>query len=197
LLNNSVLNDHVVNDRAVDNEIVNDRIADEPAVSEPAADNSVMEPGSSIPAGMGRLLGIDLGERRVGLALCDPTRTIASPLGTLTRRVGKRPPWPELMRIVEEKEVTGAVIGLPLNLAGEDTDWTREVRSFAADFARRSGLPTCLIDERMTSVMAERAVRGSGLRRSEREQKERIDEAAAAIILGAFLARERMSRAEG
>jgi putative Holliday junction resolvase len=137
----------------------------------------------------GRLLGIDFGQRRIGLALSDPTRTIASPFGTLTRRAGKRPPWPELMRIVGEHEVVGVVVGLPLDLAGEDTEWTREVRSFAADFERRSGLPTHLIDERMTSVMAERAVRGSGLPRSERERKERVDEAAAAIILGTFLAR--------
>jgi len=139
----------------------------------------------------GRLLGIDLGERRIGLALSDPTRTIASPLTTLVRRAGKRPPWPELLRITGEHEVVGAVIGLPLDLSGEETDWTREVRGFAADFERRSGLPAHLIDERMTSVMAERAVRGSGLRRSERERRERVDEAAAAIILAAFLARER------
>lgn len=145
---------------------------------------------------MSRLLGIDFGERRVGLALSDPTGTIASPFGTLPRRPGKRPPWAELDRVVKENEVAGAVVGLPLDLSGEDTEWTRTVREFAAEFERRTGLPTHLVDERMTSVLAERAVRSSGLRRTQRERKDRIDETAAAIILRTFLARESNRRAE-
>ncbi len=145
---------------------------------------------------MSRILGIDFGERRIGLALSDPTGTIASPFGTLTRRPGKRPPWVELDRVVRENEVAGAVIGLPLDLSGEDTDWTRTVREFAADFERRTGLPTHLLDERMTSVLAEREVRSSGLRRTQRERKDRIDETAAAIILRMFLAKELNRSAE-
>ncbi len=145
---------------------------------------------------MSRILGIDFGERRIGLALSDPTGTIASPFGTLTRRPGKRPPWVDLDRVVRENEVVGAVIGLPLALSGEDTDWTRTVREFAAEFERRSGLPTHLLDERMTSVLAEREVRSSGLRRTQRERKDRIDETAAAIILRMFLAKELNRSAE-
>jgi putative Holliday junction resolvase len=143
-----------------------------------------------------RVLGVDLGERRIGLALSDPTRTIASPFGTLSRRAGKRPPWPDLERVVRENEVTAAVIGLPLDLSGGDSDWTRTVRDFAVEFERRMGIPTHLVDERMTSVLAERAVRSSGLRRAERERKDRIDEAAAALILRTFLAMESNRRAE-
>lgn len=141
-------------------------------------------------------MALDYGERRIGVALSDPLRMIASPLGTLQRRAGKRPPWAEIGRLVEEHEVDEAVVGLPLNLAGDETEWTKEVRAFGDDLARRTGLPVSFIDERMTSVAAERAVRGMGLKRSEREQKERIDSAAAALILDAWL-RQRPRETQG
>jgi putative pre-16S rRNA nuclease len=132
-------------------------------------------------------MALDFGERRIGVAVSDPTRTIASPLTTLQRRPGKRPPWAQITKIVEEQEVDEAVVGLPLDLSGDETEWTAAVRRFGADFERRTGLPVRWIDERMTSVAAERAVRGMGLKRSEREQKERVDAAAAALILDAWL----------
>ena len=138
---------------------------------------------------MPRVLGVDYGARRIGLAVSDPTRTIASPLTTLTRRIGKRPPWIELLRVVREQEIEEVVVGLPLNLAGDDNPWTAEVRSFAAKVAERTQLPVLLVDERLTSVQAERVVRGSGLRKSQREEKERVDETAAAIILQMYLDR--------
>lgn len=145
---------------------------------------------------MARTIALDYGERRIGVAVSDPTRTIAQPLTTLQRRAGKRPPWPEIARLVEENEVDEAVVGLPLDLSGDETAWTAEVRRFGDDLARRTGLPVRWIDERMTSVAAERAVRGMGLKRSEREQKERIDAAAAALILDAWL-RQRSREAQG
>lgn len=138
---------------------------------------------------MSRILAIDYGERRIGVAVSDPTGTIASPLTTLVRRAGKRPPWAELARLVEEQEVEAFVVGLPLDLAGEEGAWAAEVREFAAQLQRRHDLPVHWVDERMSSVQAERAVRGIGLKRSDREQKERVDAAAAAIILQAFLRR--------
>jgi putative holliday junction resolvase len=132
---------------------------------------------------MTRIIGLDYGEKRIGVALSDPTRTIASPITTLQRRAGKRPPWPELRRIVEEGEVTEAVVGLPLDLGGSESTWTEEVRAFGAEVGRRFEIPVHYVDERMTSVVAERAVRGMGLKRSQREEKERVDAAAAALIL--------------
>ena len=140
---------------------------------------------------MSRILALDYGERRIGVAVSDPTRTIASPLTTLTRRAGKRPPWAELAAIVAEQEPTEVVVGLPLDLAGEEGAWAAEVREFAAQVERRFTLPVHWVDERMTSVLAERAVRGIGLKRTEREEKGRVDAAAAAIILQAYLNRER------
>lgn len=140
---------------------------------------------------MSRILGVDYGERRIGLALSDPTGTIAYPLTTLTRRSGKRPPWAELERLVRENEIAAIVVGLPLDLSGTDTPWTVEVRDFAEKLRRRTDRDVHLVDERLSSVQAERVVRGSGLRRSQREEKGRVDAAAAAVILQCFLERSR------
>lgn len=137
----------------------------------------------------GRVMAIDYGARRIGVALSDPTRSLASPLVTLTRRMGKRPPWAELVRLVQEYEVVEIVVGLPLDLSGEETEWTSEVREFVSSIQRRAQLPVHVIDERLTSVYAERLVRGSGLRKSDREDKGRVDAAAAAIILRIHLER--------
>ena len=136
---------------------------------------------------MGRAIAFDYGERRIGVAVSDPTRTITKPLVTLQRRPGKRPPWAEIAKLVEEQEPDEAVIGLPLDLAGEEGAWAAEVRAFGEDLARRTGLPVHWMDERLSSVAAERAVRGSGLKRSQREEKERVDATAAAIILESWL----------
>lgn len=136
---------------------------------------------------MGRILGIDFGERRVGLAISDPTGTIAQPLPALTRRRGKRPPVEAIARIAEEHGATDIVIGLPLTLEGEESDWTREVRAFGARLAQRTGLPVHYVDERLTSVRAERTVRSLGLPKRERERKTRVDTIAAMLLLQAYL----------
>ncbi len=136
---------------------------------------------------MGRILAVDYGERRIGLALSDPLRMIATPLPTLQRRRGKRPPVQAILEIVQANDVDALVVGLPLTLAGTDSDWTREVRTFGETLARRSGLHVAFVDERMTSVAAERAVRGLGLPKHERERKERVDAAAAVLILQSHL----------
>jgi putative Holliday junction resolvase len=134
-----------------------------------------------------RILGVDYGTRRIGLALSDPTATIAQPLPTLTRRAGKRPPVQALVDLVREHEIAEIVIGLPLALSGEETDWTGEVRDFGAKLAQRAGVSVFYLDERMTSVQAERTVRSLGLKRADREDKTRIDAAAALLILQAYL----------
>jgi putative Holliday junction resolvase len=144
-----------------------------------------------------RVLGIDYGERRIGLALSDPTATIATPLRVLNRRRGKRPPVATILALAEEREVEAFVVGLPLDLGGDETDWTREVRAFGDAISRRSGLPVAFVDERMTSVAAERAVRSLGLKRSERERKERIDAAAAVLILQGWLNRAKEAHSDG
>lgn len=134
-------------------------------------------------------MGIDFGERRIGVALSDPTATLASPLETLVRRPGKRPPLKALEELARAHAVERLVVGLPLDLRGEEDEWCRAVRASAEELARRLGVPVDYVDERFTSVEAQRAVRGSGLSRTERGRKERVDRAAAAIILQRWLDR--------
>jgi putative Holliday junction resolvase len=137
-----------------------------------------------------RVLGIDFGERRIGVAVSDPTGTLASPLPTLKRRAGKRPPLAALEALAREYEVVALVMGLPLTPSGEESEWTRTVREVGDALARRTGLPIHYLDERYTSVQAERAVRGIGLPKRKREEKERVDAAAAVLILQAWLDRQ-------
>lgn len=134
-----------------------------------------------------RALGIDFGERRIGLALSDPTGTLASPLETVTRRAGKRPPLAKLEELARANEVVQLVVGLPLARSGGETPWCQEVRRMGDALAVRLSLPVDYVDERMTSLRAERAIRSIGLPKAQREKKGRIDAAAAAIILQAWL----------
>ncbi|HEX6536153.1 MAG TPA: Holliday junction resolvase RuvX [Gemmatimonadaceae bacterium] len=129
----------------------------------------------------GRVLAIDYGEKRIGLALSDPTRTIASPAGFIARRAGKRPPLAEIVRRAEAAEATALVLGLPLDDNGDDTPRAAEVRRIAEELARRTGLPVSLVDERYTTSAALRAVREMG--GSTRGRKGDVDALAATILL--------------
>jgi putative Holliday junction resolvase len=134
-----------------------------------------------MPADRGRWMAIDWGERRIGLALSDPSGTIASPAGVIVRRVGKRAPIAELVRRAEALEARGIVMGLPLDGEGEDTPRSTECRRVAAELARRTTLPVALLDERFTTSAALRGVRESGGRAQDR--KGDIDALAAAVLL--------------
>lgn len=135
----------------------------------------------------GRLLAIDYGERRIGLAISDPSGTIASPAGVIVRRPGKRPPVAEIMRRAEALEARGFVVGLPLDGNGDETPRTVEVRAIAEALTQRTGLPAQLIDERYTTAAALRAVREMG--GSTRGRKGDVDALAATILLQHALAR--------
>lgn len=129
----------------------------------------------------GRWLAIDWGERRIGLALSDPTGTIASPAGFILRRPGKRPPVAEIIRRAEANEVKGFVVGLPLDGNGDDTPRAAETRWLAEELTRRTGLPAELVDERFTTAAALRAVREMG--GSTRDRKGDVDSLAATVLL--------------
>ena len=135
----------------------------------------------------GRILGVDFGEVRVGLAVSDPTRRLASPLPTLQRRKGKRPPVQAMMDIGQHHDVCAVVFGLPLELSGEEGPWAQEVRQVGETLSGRLGVPVFFIDERLSSVAAERRVRGAGLPKGKREEKGRVDAEAAVIILQQWL----------
>jgi putative Holliday junction resolvase len=135
----------------------------------------------------GRLLAVDYGERRIGLAISDPMGVIASPAGFIQRRAGKRPPIAELIRRATALEARGFVLGLPLDGNGDDTERATEVRRIAEELERRTGLPTELIDERFTTAAALRAIREMG--GSTRHRKGDVDALAATMLLQHALAR--------
>ena len=82
-------------------------------------------------------------------------------------------------------------MGLPLTPEGEESDWTRETRVYGENVGKRAGVPVTFVDERFTSARAERAVRELGLKKKDREDKARVDAAAAVLILQAFLDRRK------
>jgi putative Holliday junction resolvase len=133
----------------------------------------------------GRILALDWGLVRIGLALCDETQTLASPLETLVRRRGKRFPMPRLLELVAEHSPVGIVVGLPLTAEGDEGQSAIESRILAESVAARTSLPLELWDERLTTARALRAVREQG--GSTRGRKEDVDALAAAVLLQHFL----------
>ena len=139
-------------------------------------------PGTTLPP-QGRLLAVDWGEKRIGIAVTDPTRTIALPLATLVRRAGRRFPLAQLRPYLEEYAPVGIVVGLPLTPDGTEGPAAQAARAVADLIATKTGLPVVMVDERMTTARAAEAdaVGGRGLR----------DQRAAAILLQTYLERAR------
>jgi putative Holliday junction resolvase len=128
-----------------------------------------------------RLLAIDLGDRRIGLATSDPTGTIASPAGHIVRRPGKRAPVGEILERARALEVEGFVVGLALDGNGDETVRSTEARRLAALLGERSGHPVRLVDERFTTAAARRAIAEMG--GSTRGRKGDVDALAATVLL--------------
>ena len=139
-----------------------------------------------------RWLAVDLGDRRVGLALSDPMGMIASPAGHLERRAGKRPPLTALLAKALELGAEGFVVGLPLDQEGEDTPRATEARRLTLELSTRTGHPAELVDERFTTASALRAIRE--MEGSTRGRKGDVDAMAAAVMLR--IALDRFAREE-
>jgi putative Holliday junction resolvase len=133
-----------------------------------------------------RVLGLDVGRRRIGVALSDPTGTIAQSL-TVLPRTGLRSVLAEVARLVERYGVERIVVGLPRRLDGSEGPAAREARRFAARLARAVPVPVELQDERLSTAEAERTMLAQDARRAER--RERRDAVAAALFLQTWLAR--------
>jgi len=140
-----------------------------------------------------RILGIDYGSRRLGLALSDPLGITAQPLATLERR-SVREDLTRLSGIAAEREVTQAVIGLPTNLDGSPGALWKEAEGFRARLEKELDLPVDGWDERLTTVEAERLLVSADLSRRRRRQV--IDKMAATLILQSYLDARRSSAAE-
>lgn len=134
---------------------------------------------------IGRLLAVDWGDKRIGLAVSDELGMLASPAGTLLRRAGKRPPLAELMRQADALGIAAYVFGLPLDEHGSETPRSAEVRGVAAVLVTRQPLPVRLVDERFTTSAALRSIREQG--GSTRGRKEDVDALAACILLDGVL----------
>ena len=133
----------------------------------------------------GRILAVDWGEVRIGLALSDETQTLATPLETLIRRRGKRFPMSRFLELVAQHAPSGVVVGLPLTGEGEEEESAIAARELAGGLADRSGLPVELWDERMSTARALAAIREQG--GSTRGRKRDVDSLAAAVLLQHFL----------
>ncbi len=133
---------------------------------------------------MGRILGIDLGEKRVGIALSDPTGMIASPVGKLEFK-GEAALVDEISRIVREKEVVEIVVGYPVRTSGLKGGQAAFAEKVAGLLKDRLSLPVELMDERMSTVAAEKSLLESDLSRGKRRQVR--DQVAASLILQAYL----------
>ncbi|KPK80056.1 MAG: hypothetical protein AMS25_10365 [Gemmatimonas sp. SM23_52] len=142
---------------------------------------------------MGRVLGLDYGERRIGVAISDPSRTIAQPLPTIRRRRGRRPPYAKIIETVVEWDVQRIVVGLPIEMNGAEEESAQAVRRFAEGLQRRAGLPVEYWDERLSSVRAQRELAQLDLPAAARREKERVDAMAATLILQSYLDAQRKS----
>lgn len=135
---------------------------------------------------MARVMAIDIGDRRIGLAVSDPSGMIASPAGHVLRRPGKRPPLTLILERARELEATEFVVGLPLDQEGEETDRSAEARRLARSITERTGARVRLVDERYTTAMALRTVQEMG--GSTRGRKGDVDALAATVLLQHALA---------
>jgi putative Holliday junction resolvase len=130
---------------------------------------------------LARVMAVDLGDRRIGLAISDPTGTIASPAGFIERRAGKRPPLTALLAKAAALGATGFVVGLPLDADGAETPRTEEARRLALELSTRTGLDARLVDERFTTAAALQAIRA--MDGSTRGRKGDVDAMAATLLL--------------
>jgi putative Holliday junction resolvase len=131
-----------------------------------------------------RLIGLDVGEARIGVAVSDPTGTLASARIVLARRP-EEAALAALGRLVEEEEAEAIVVGLPRSLSGELHGQAALVQAFAELLRQRLAVPVHFWDERLSTVAAEREMRASGAKREKRRAM--IDAVAAAIILQGYL----------
>ena len=135
-----------------------------------------------------RVLALDVGDRRVGLAISDPTGLLASPLGHVERGPAD---VQQIIQTAEENDATRIVVGLPLTLAGESRAQAGKVRHFVRELRSATSIPVVTVDERLSTVQAQRLLTDSDRGRRSNRDRGRIDSSAAAVILQAYLDSQR------
>jgi putative holliday junction resolvase len=133
---------------------------------------------------MNRVLGVDYGERRIGLALSDPLQIFAKPFSTIDRKV--TPDYiHEIQKVISENSVNKLVVGMPLNMKGFDSKQTTIVRDFVENLEHEISIPIHIKDERLSSKSAEQILKFQN--KSPSRNKASIDSTAACLILQEFL----------
>ena len=134
-----------------------------------------------------RVLGVDLGSKRIGLAVSDSEARIAFPAGVLESR-GRKRDLAALRELIRERKIERAVVGVPLHMSGRRGPEAEKAIQFAGDLAHSAGIPVDTLDERWTSVEAERILRTTDAgSRAIKQRKGAVDEMAAAILLRTYL----------
>jgi len=133
---------------------------------------------------MGRILGLDVGSRRIGVAVSDPLGITAQGLETLQRR-NKRYDFEQLQKVIQEYDVREIVVGLPLRMSGAEGIQSDKMQTFAEDLRKRFRLPVHLWDERLTSAEANRLLRETEL--SIEKRGKAVDRMAAVLILQGWM----------
>lgn len=132
----------------------------------------------------GRILALDWGEVRIGIATSDVGRSLASPFDTIPAKP-REEAVRKIVRLVDEYDVTLILVGLPLNMDGSEGKSAEKARAFAEEIKLATGKPVECIDERLSSFSAEQALRALGRKPS--KDKGRVDRTAAALILQEYL----------
>lgn len=138
---------------------------------------------------MGRILAIDYGKKRVGVAVTDPLQIIANGLTTV--------PSGEILKFivdyVSKENVEKIVVGLPKTMKGEDSESMRYITPFMASLKKKlPNIPVEMFDERFTSVLAHRAIIEGGVKKMDRRNKALVDEVSATIILQSYMESQRL-----
>ena len=136
----------------------------------------------------GRIAALDFGRRRIGVAVSDAGRVVASPHSTFELRSPAGEPPGALLELLRQLAPTEVLIGIPLNMDGSEGAMVSEARKFGTRIGEILGLPVTERDERLSSVEADRRLREAGVSRSKRREKGRRDMIAAAVLLEDFLA---------
>jgi putative Holliday junction resolvase len=132
---------------------------------------------------MARLLGLDIGERRIGVAVSDPTQTVVRPLTTIVR-ASRQEDFQAIQDLVQKHEAEGIIVGLPISLDGTEGPQARQTRRYAERLSAAVSVPIEYWDERYSSATAVEILQSRGRRRRNRGE---IDATAAAVILQSYL----------
>jgi putative Holliday junction resolvase len=140
-----------------------------------------------------RIMALDVGDRRIGVALSDPSGLLATPLTAVDRLDAQPSEFDEILRLAQENEIESIVVGMPITLSGKLGRQARQVRDFIKELSDLTDLPIVTVDERYSTVQAQRMLNESKRRPSRKRNRDRnqerglLDASAAAVFLQSYL----------